>query len=48
MVAKKYTNPTSDIIDVLAGLDQADQVFSDFVGALEGLIRAGKDSMFAL
>ncbi|KAI7918329.1 hypothetical protein M0657_007395 [Pyricularia oryzae] len=43
VVAKKYTNPTSDIIDVLAGLDQADQVFSDFVGALEGLIRAGKD-----
>ncbi|KAI0900232.1 DUF1741-domain-containing protein [Annulohypoxylon nitens] len=39
---KKYTNPSSDIIAVLAGLDQVDAVFTDFVGALDGIIRNGK------
>ncbi|KAL8303163.1 hypothetical protein RB600_006868 [Gaeumannomyces tritici] len=43
VVGKKFTNPTSDIIDVIAGLDQIDQGFTDFVSALEGLIRNGKD-----
>ncbi|KAI0025897.1 DUF1741-domain-containing protein [Xylariomycetidae sp. FL0641] len=38
---KKYTNPSSDIIAILAGLDQIDAVFTDFVGALDGIIRTG-------
>ncbi|KAI1403299.1 DUF1741-domain-containing protein [Hypoxylon fuscum] len=42
ILRKKYTNPSSDIIAVLAGLDQVDAVFSDFVGALDGIIRNGK------
>ncbi|KAK4185032.1 hypothetical protein QBC35DRAFT_504612 [Podospora australis] len=42
VLGKKYTNPSSDIIDVLAGLDQIDTVFTEFVGALEGLIRGGR------
>ncbi|KAI0843257.1 DUF1741-domain-containing protein [Hypoxylon sp. FL0890] len=41
ILPKKYTNPSSDIIAVLAGLDQVDAVFTDFVGALEGIIRNG-------
>lgn len=42
VLAKRYTNPSSDIIEVLAGLDQIDTVFGDFVAALEGLIRNGR------
>ncbi len=40
--AKKYTNPSSDIIAVLAGLDQVDTVFTEFVGSLDGIIRNGR------
>lgn len=39
---KKYTNPSSDIITVLAGLDQVDTIFTDFVGALDAMIRNGR------
>lgn len=42
MLAKKYMNPSSDIINVLAGLDHVDTVFSDFAGALDGIIRNGR------
>jgi hypothetical protein len=42
---KKYTNPSSDIISVLAGLHDADAVFSDFVGALDLAIRNGRGGM---
>ncbi|KAI1381069.1 DUF1741-domain-containing protein [Hypoxylon crocopeplum] len=42
ILPKKYTNPSSDIIAVLAGLDQVDAVFTDFVGALDAIIRNGK------
>ncbi|KAI0454437.1 hypothetical protein F5B21DRAFT_514707 [Xylaria acuta] len=41
VLPKKYTNPSSDIIAVLAGLDHVDTVFTDFVGALDGIIRNG-------
>lgn len=44
ILPKKYTNPSSDIIAILAGLDQVDVVFADFVGALDGIIRNGKTS----
>ncbi|KAL2259292.1 hypothetical protein VTK26DRAFT_7095 [Humicola hyalothermophila] len=42
ILAKKYTNPSSDIIELLAGLDHIDTVFTEFVGALEALIRSGR------
>jgi hypothetical protein len=43
---KRYTNPSSDIIQVLAGLHDADAVFSDFVAALDSGIRNGRSGMF--
>ncbi|KAI2642119.1 hypothetical protein GGS21DRAFT_501216 [Xylaria nigripes] len=42
VLPKKYTNPSSDIIAVLVGLDHVDTVFTDFVGALDSIIRNGK------
>ncbi|KAL2132063.1 hypothetical protein VTI74DRAFT_4265 [Chaetomium olivicolor] len=44
VLAKKYTNPSSDIIELLAGLDHVDTVFAEFVGVLESLIRNGRGS----
>lgn len=44
-MTKKYTNPSPDTIAVLAGLDQVDTVFSDFVAVLDNAIRNGKDGM---
>ncbi|KAK5658444.1 hypothetical protein OQA88_1833 [Cercophora sp. LCS_1] len=41
VLEKKYTNPSSDIIEVLAGLDHVDTIMTEFVGALEGIIRNG-------
>lgn len=41
VLGKKYTNPSSDIIEVLAGLDSVDTVFGEFVGALDGIVRGG-------
>ncbi|KAH8881190.1 DUF1741-domain-containing protein [Thozetella sp. PMI_491] len=43
VLGKKYTNPSSDIITVLAGLDYVDTVFTDFVGALDAIIRNGRN-----
>ncbi|KAI1004778.1 hypothetical protein K3495_g3439 [Podosphaera aphanis] len=42
VLAKKFTNPSSDIINVLAGFDQVDAVMTDFVAALETIIKAGR------
>jgi hypothetical protein len=44
VLGKKYTNPSSDIIDLLAGLDHIDTVFAEFVAALESLIRNGRSN----
>ncbi|GAB1216211.1 hypothetical protein ATERTT37_005420 [Aspergillus terreus] len=41
VLKKKYTNPSSDVITVLAGLDNVDQVMSQFVTMLDGTIRNG-------
>ncbi|KAF2130819.1 DUF1741-domain-containing protein [Dothidotthia symphoricarpi CBS 119687] len=41
-LAKKYTNPSSDIISVLAGLHDADAVMTDFVATLDVVIRSGR------
>ncbi|KAK1975438.1 hypothetical protein LZ30DRAFT_754117 [Colletotrichum cereale] len=41
-LSKKYAHPSSDIINVLAGIDYIDTIFTDFVGALDQIIRSGK------
>ncbi|KAL4780730.1 hypothetical protein BJX76DRAFT_350734 [Aspergillus varians] len=41
---EKYTNPSSDVITVLAGLDKVDQVISNFVAVLDGIIRIGSNN----
>ncbi|KAL9032550.1 MAG: hypothetical protein Q9180_006437, partial [Flavoplaca navasiana] len=42
VLIKRYTNPSSEIITVLAGLDRVDACFLDFVDAIETVIRSGK------
>lgn len=42
VLPKKYTNPSSDIINVVAGLDHIDAVFTDFVAALDVTIKTGR------
>jgi hypothetical protein len=42
VLSKKYTNPSSDIINVLAGLDEVDVVLADFVAMLDTAIKAGR------
>ncbi|KAH1910884.1 hypothetical protein KXV57_006746 [Aspergillus fumigatus] len=41
VLKKKYTNPSSDAITVLAGLDEVDHVISNLVAVLDGIIRNG-------
>ncbi|KAM4059271.1 UPF0588 membrane protein C20F10.02c [Hirsutella rhossiliensis] len=43
LLSKKYAHPSSDIINVLAGLDHIDTVFTDFVSTLDGILRNGAD-----
>ena len=45
VLAKRYTNPSSDIITVLAGLDHIDSVFSEFANTIEMIIRTGRTCM---
>ncbi|MCJ1315581.1 hypothetical protein MMC15_000901 [Xylographa vitiligo] len=42
VLSKRFTNPSSDIITVLAGLDEVDAVFSDFANAIDTTIRTGR------
>ncbi|KAI9369245.1 hypothetical protein BJX61DRAFT_549738 [Aspergillus egyptiacus] len=44
ILKKKYTNPSSDVITVLAGLDKVDQVISKFVSVLDNIIRSGSNN----
>lgn len=46
VLSKRYTNPSSDIISVLAGLHDADAVFSDFVAALDKAVRSGRTGTY--
>lgn len=41
VLSKKYTNPSSDAIEVLAGLDNVDKLITELVTSLDGVIRAG-------
>lgn len=36
---KRYTNPSTDVIEVLAGLDAIDKLVSELVNGLEAIIR---------
>ncbi len=40
VLSRRYTNPSSEIITVLAGLDEVDACFLDFVDAIENAIRS--------
>ncbi|TKX21237.1 hypothetical protein C1H76_6778 [Elsinoe australis] len=42
VLSKRYQSPSSDIIEVLAGLDNVDAVFNDLVGALDKAIMQGR------
>jgi len=42
VLAKRYNNPSADLITVLAGLDEVDAVFFDFAGAIEHIVRTGR------
>lgn len=44
ILAKRYTNPSADIITVLAGLDEVDAVFFEFANAIESIIRTGRSA----
>jgi len=39
--SKKYTNPSADAIEVLAGLNDVDSLISDLVASIDGIIRNG-------
>lgn len=47
ILSKKYTNPSSDVINVLAGLDEVDRVISEFVSVLDGIIRNGSSCEYS-
>jgi hypothetical protein len=46
VLTKKFTNPSSDVIAILAGLDEVDRVISEFVSAIDGIIRGGGSCEF--
>lgn len=45
VLAKKYLNPSSDIIEVLAGLDNVDAVFNSLVDTLDVVMKDGRTGM---
>lgn len=47
ILSKKYTNPSSDVINVLAGLDEVDRVISEFVSVLDRIIRNGSSCEYS-
>ncbi|KAL8706895.1 MAG: hypothetical protein Q9225_007896, partial [Loekoesia sp. 1 TL-2023] len=42
VLAKRYTNPSSEIITVLSGLDDVDDIFLEFANAIEKVVRSGE------
>ena len=46
VLAKKYMNPSSDIIEVLAGLDYVDFVFTELVTCLDQVIKDGRSGKY--
>jgi hypothetical protein len=41
VLSKRYTNPSADIIDVLAGLDSVDKLMNDLSNGLDTVIKTG-------
>ena len=46
VLTKRFTSPSSDIIEVTSGLDNVDAVYSDLTATLESTIKTGRDGMF--
>ncbi|KAL8914744.1 MAG: hypothetical protein Q9171_000757 [Xanthocarpia ochracea] len=46
ILSRRYTNPSSEIITLLAGLDEVDACFLDFVDAIENAIRSANYNKF--
>ncbi|OAA33702.1 hypothetical protein AAL_01167 [Moelleriella libera RCEF 2490] len=42
LLSKRYPHPSSDIISIVAGLDQIDAVFTNFVSVLDTIVRSGR------
>jgi hypothetical protein len=42
ILSKKFANASSDLIEVLAGLDHVDSVFSELVTTLDHAIKDGR------
>ncbi|KAG5926118.1 hypothetical protein E4U42_003645 [Claviceps africana] len=42
LLSKRYPHPSSDVINVLAGLDHIDAVFTDFTNTFDSIIRNGE------
>ncbi|KAK2735204.1 hypothetical protein FQN57_001309 [Myotisia sp. PD_48] len=42
VLTKKYTNPSSDVIIILAGLNDVDHNCSEFVSVIDGIVRNGQ------
>jgi hypothetical protein len=42
VLSKRYTNMSSDVILILAGLDHVDTIFSELVASLDTTIRSGR------
>jgi len=42
VLSKRYTNPSSEMIEVLAGLDAVDAVFTDLVAAFDNAMKDGR------
>ncbi|KAG8624543.1 hypothetical protein KVT40_007610 [Elsinoe batatas] len=45
VLSKRYQSPSSDLIEVLAGLDHVDATFNDLVGALDRAIMQGSTAL---
>ena len=41
VLSKRYTNPSADIIEVLAGLDTFDKLMNDLSNSLDTIIKIG-------
>ena len=44
VLSKRFTNPSADVITVIAGLDEVDSVFADFANAIDACVRMGRTS----
>lgn len=43
VLSKRYTHPSSDVITILASLDDVDKLMSDLVNGVDDLVRHGSN-----